>query len=83
MEGCWQLGPGEFGGSPGRRRPGFREAGVPKAQGCRFGRDQVGAISVPGRAGDHPVPLLWSFQAPAVCSGLFGPVAQPDRATVS
>jgi hypothetical protein len=35
------------------------------------------------RAGDYPVPLLWSFQAPAVSSGFFGPVAQPDRATVS
>jgi len=34
-------------------------------------------------AGDCPRALLFSAQAPAHLAGSFGPVAQPDRATVS
>jgi class 3 adenylate cyclase len=35
------------------------------------------------RAGDRALALLFSLQAPAVIGGVFGPVAQPDGATVS
>jgi len=34
-------------------------------------------------AGDYAAALVWSFQALASHGGFFGPVAQPDRATVS
>jgi hypothetical protein len=38
--------------------------------------------SATSKAGDQAAALVWSVQAPVV-SGFFGPVAQPDRATVS
>jgi hypothetical protein len=40
-------------------------------------------MSVYPEAGDHAPALLFSLQAPAHSGGFFGPVAQPDRATVS
>ena len=35
------------------------------------------------RPSDPAAALVWRFQAPASAAGSFGPVAQPDRATVS
>jgi hypothetical protein len=68
-----------LGGSLSGERSDPPEIGRPQGYGL-----QAGQTADPNKrtAGDWGT-LLWSFQAPTSASGFFGPVARPDRATVS
>jgi len=48
-----------------------------------MGRERFADGQFPGLAITHLLCYLFSLQAPAVIGGVFGPVAQPDGATVS